>query len=153
MRRVTKLVTPERVVMLGAKGKAEALEALVERLAQSPAVGDRDALRRAILEREAIMSTGIGQGIAIPHARLASVTEFVGALGLSREGIAFGAFDDKPVHIVLMIAGPERHREYLQILASVTLALKRETNRRRLLEIGTSEAFAALVQETQGASS
>jgi len=151
MKTLAKLISPERVKQLTGSTKAEVLDELIPLLVGAPEVKDADALRRAIFEREKIMSTGIGQGLAIPHARLDSVTNFVGALGLSRAGIPFDAFDDQPVHIVVMIAGPPRHREYLPILAQVTLTLKQEWNRRKLLEITTGDELAqALEGMTEG---
>ena len=85
---------------------------------------------------------GIGFGIAAPHAKIPSVTQFVMALGICPEGIAYDSMDGKPVHIVVMIAGPDGQQDqYLRILAKVTLLLRNEEMRGRLLE---SEPEAAL---------
>jgi mannitol/fructose-specific phosphotransferase system IIA component (Ntr-type) len=95
-------------------------------------------LIEAIMEREAIMSTGIGLGIAIPYAKIESVTDFVVGLGKSTEGIDFNSLDEKPVHFLVMIAGPKNQQErYLQLLAKITLKLKDGAVRRRLSQAGT----------------
>jgi len=149
MRTLAKMIGPDRLVRLQGKTKAEVLDELIAVLARAPEVRDAEALRQAILEREAIMSTGIGQGVAVPHARLETVTDFVAAVGLASEGIPFDAFDERPVQIVVMIAGPPRHREYLQILARLMLVLKHEANRRMLLEARSADELVATVRRLE----
>ena len=137
----------ERVVDLSSSTKVGAIEELCAILGASEAVGDAAALRTAVLAREDVMSTGIGLGIAVPHAKIDSVKEFALALGRSRTGIEFNALDGRPVHIVVLIAGPDdRQARYLQILASVTLRLKREEVRRALLEAAGPAEMAAVLR-------
>ena len=129
------ILPPERVLLLESTNKEAALRELAKSVSDAPEVGDEERLIEAILEREAIMSTGIGLGIAIPHAKIESVTDFVVALGKSNAGIEFESLDEKPVHILVMIAGPKNQQErYLQLLAKITLKLKDGAVRRRLLE-------------------
>jgi len=126
---------PARVVDLAASTKDEALAEICRAAATSPAVRDAAALAAAVREREAVMSTGIGLGIAVPHAKIPSVREFLLAVGRSRKGIDFQALDGAPVHLVVLIAGPEeKQARYLQILAGVTLRLKSAEVRRALME-------------------
>jgi mannitol/fructose-specific phosphotransferase system IIA component (Ntr-type) len=135
-----------RVLDLVATTRMEAVRELCAALARAPEVGDADGLLRAVLEREEVMSTGIGLGIAVPHAKIASVRDFVLAVGRSRAGIDFASLDGRPAHLVFHIAGPEdRQARYLQILASVTLRLKDEATRRALLDAaGPREVLALL---------
>ncbi len=139
-------IAPERVILLKAANKEAAIRELAQAISQSPDVGDGEALLEAILDRERIMSTGIGLGIAIPHAKIPSVREFVVALGKSPAGIEFNSLDGKPVHFVVMIAGPDQQQErYLQLLARITLKLKDAAVRRALDEAGSvKEILAAL---------
>ena len=93
---------------------------------------DGARLLAAIHEREKIMSTGIGLGIAIPHAKIPSVKDFVVGFAKIDQGIDFNSLDGKPVHFVVMIAGPDHQQErYLQLLARITLKLKDAAVRRR----------------------
>jgi len=140
------IIPPERVLVLDVKTKEQALEKLAATLAETAEVADADALLQAILERERIMSTGIGLGIAIPHAKIASVEDFVVAFGKVDAGLDFNSLDGKPVHFLVMIAGPHNQQErYLQLLARITLKLKDAGVRRRLSEAGaTSEILEAL---------
>jgi PTS system nitrogen regulatory IIA component len=136
-------LTAERVVRLKSTDKAGALDELVELIAAAPEVRDRDALWRAIHDREAIMSTGIGVEIAVPHAKLVSIADFVMAVGTAPEGIAWDSIDGQPVKIVVMIAGPDKRQEdYLRILSRVVLLLKNPKNRGHLLAGDSPEQVA-----------
>lgn len=129
------IIPPERVCILSAGTKEEALEELCGVLSEAPEVRDGAKLLDAIVEREKVMSTGIGLGIAIPHAKIREVSDFVVALGKSQSGLEFHSLDARPVHFVVMIAGPEDQQErYLQLLARITLKLKDAAVRRRLAE-------------------
>jgi len=92
-----------------------------------------------IAEREGLMATGIGLGIALPHVRLPEAQKFAIGLGISKAGIDYGSLDKKPVHIILMMAGPARsHDEYLQLMARITLVLRQESCRQALLAAQTA---------------
>ena len=118
-------LTSETVLDLTSHTRDAALMELVEALGRSSEVSDKEKLLGALLERERIVSTGIGAGVAVPHAKIPAVSDFVVAYGRSVGGIDWGAVDDRPVHHVVVIAGPpDRQHRYLQFLASVTLKLK-----------------------------
>jgi mannitol/fructose-specific phosphotransferase system IIA component (Ntr-type) len=139
---------PSRVVDLTATTKAEALAELVTAAATAPDVGDRDALLVAVRDRENLLSTGIGLGIAIPHARIASVTSFVVAVGRHGAGLPFDSIDNKPVHIVVLIAGPQDAKKpYLELLAQISKRLKLEDVRRRILAAPDGAAVVALLTD------
>jgi mannitol/fructose-specific phosphotransferase system IIA component (Ntr-type) len=123
--RLADYLAADRVVDLASRSKDAALMEIVETLASAPEVSDRERLLAAVLEREKIVSTGIGLGVAVPHAKIPEVSEFVVAYGRSKEGVDFGSIDDRPVHHVVLIVGPpDRQQRYLQFLATVTLKLK-----------------------------
>jgi PTS system nitrogen regulatory IIA component len=138
----------KRVVDLTSRSKDAALMELVETLSSAPEVTDREKLLQAILERERIVSTGIGLGVAVPHAKIPEVSEFVVAYGRSTDGIDFGSIDDRPVHHVVLIVGPpDRQQRYLQFLATVTLKLKQPELRRALEEApSTAKLYEVLSQ-------
>jgi PTS system nitrogen regulatory IIA component len=127
------IIPPERVKVLDATDKESALREMATLVGQFPEVTDAERLLEAIFEREAIMSTGIGLGIAIPHAKIPEVHDFVVALGKTRKGIEFNALDGRPVDFIVLIAGPDNQQErYLQLLARITLKLKDASVRRDL---------------------
>jgi len=118
------------VVELAGKTRAEVLREMADILGRSPAVEDADALYNAVLEREKIVSTGIGFGIAIPHAKIAQVRDFCIAIGISRTGVLYPSIDDSLVRILVMIGGPEADQgRYLKLLAKVQRFLKEERDR------------------------
>lgn len=126
-------VEPERVLDLKSRTRDAALLELVESLSAAREVLDKEKLLQALLEREQIVSTGIGLGVAVPHAKIPEVSDFVVGYGRSVEGIDWGSIDDQPVHHIVVIAGPpDRQHRYLQVLAAVTLQLKRPELREAL---------------------
>lgn len=128
--------------------KKEALNELVDLSEHNAAVKDVEALRNAIFDREKTLSTGIGLGIAVPHAKIAEVEQFLITVGISTDGIAFDALDGKPVHIVALIAGPEGAQdEYLKILAHLTLFLKNKNNRKAILNASSTTEVAELLKK------
>lgn len=125
---------PSRVVDLDASNKADALAALVACAATSTHIGDAAQLLTAVRDREQLLSTGIGLGIAIPHARIPSVGAFVVAVGRHHAGLPFDSIDSKPVHILVLIAGPQdAKKNYLELLAQISRRLKQEDVRHEIL--------------------
>jgi mannitol/fructose-specific phosphotransferase system IIA component (Ntr-type) len=126
---------PARVVFLdGSPPKRDALLAIAEVITARFAPKERTAFLKAIFDREDVTSTGIGNGIAIPHARLPSLNGCLIAVAICPGGIDFGARDGKPVRLVVMIAACDRDRaEHLRVLASVAARLQDERLKERLL--------------------
>jgi nitrogen PTS system EIIA component len=138
-----------RVRDLAAATKDAALEEMVALVATSDAVTDRAALLTAVRERERVLSTGIGLGIAIPHAKIPGVTRFVVAVGRRAAGIEFDAIDGKPVHIVVLIAGPQDAQDrYLRLLARLSGRLRLEDVRRKVLAAKTPDDIVAILSAT-----
>jgi mannitol/fructose-specific phosphotransferase system IIA component (Ntr-type) len=135
---LSKMLTEQCVVMIEEKDKDTALAQLVGVLASSAGVHDKAALLEAIRGRELIMSTGIGFGIAVPHAKIRSVDNVTLSVGISKTGLQFGSLDDKPVHIIVMIAaGAEQQDLYIRTLARVMLVLKNPKVREKLIAAKT----------------
>jgi mannitol/fructose-specific phosphotransferase system IIA component (Ntr-type) len=146
--RLAELITADRVVNLKSTAKDEVLKEMVQVLARAEEVRDEKALFQAILDREAILSTGIGLGIAVPHAKIHSVDNIVAALGKTPRGINYGALDDHPVHIVVMIgANDSQQSDYIRALARVTLLLKNEKIREAIITSETPEQIYDIVKE------
>jgi PTS system nitrogen regulatory IIA component len=130
----SEIITQDRIVFLNETNKDGALCALIKNLSEAPQVKDTEELRAEILKREALLSTAIGCGIAIPHVRLASVTDLVVTVGISKVDIAgFTPLDNIPVSIILMIAAAEnQHTYYLQTISYFCSLLKDEALRTAL---------------------
>lgn len=132
---LVRVLTPERVLILESTTKKEALQTMTECLGNAPQIKDRDALVKGIFYREELMSTGIGMGIAVPHVRLASVTDPVMCAGICRHPLVdYESLDGVPVHLIFMIAaGQHQHAEHLRLLSSLSLRFKSEKLRDALM--------------------
>ena len=116
---------------------------MVDCLSKSANLECPDDIYHAICEREKLLSTGFGLGLAIPHAKLKAIKDFAVGLGIHKKGVAFDSLDEKPVHVLVMILGPESQQEdYLKVLSRVTAFLK--DNRERLLVIENAQQIYEL---------
>ncbi len=132
------LLLPE----LQARNKTEVLAELVAVLAQKVPSLDAEAAFRVLKDRESLGSTGIGEGVAIPHGKLEGLDRIVLVVGRSSEGVDFDALDRKPCHIFFMVLAPEQVAGmHLRILASITRLLKDETFRHAFLTAQDKELF------------
>ena len=124
------------VVFLDVQTQGEALESVIGALDRSHKLKDRSAFHQAILDREKIVSTGIGLGVAIPHAKLGGYEDFFIAIGIQGgRGIEWNSLDGSQVHLIFMIGGPDHQQtEYLKILSKLTMAIKDPQRRQALLK-------------------
>jgi mannitol/fructose-specific phosphotransferase system IIA component (Ntr-type) len=107
---------------------------------------DNDLIFRKILEREAEMSTGIGLGIAIPHARVETVDRVYMAAARSVKGIDFTAIDGQLVHLIFMIVSPvHASSDHMQVLSSLSRIMSYEDIRKKLLTVKKQEQFLELL--------
>ena len=133
--RIKDVLAPERTLILKDVHKQEALQALIDVLAETGQVKDHIELKEGIFKREELMSTGIGLGIGVPHVRLASISNLIMAMGVSRAPIRdYISLDGKPVRIICMLAsGKYQHVEYLKTLAAISARLKKPLFREMIL--------------------
>ncbi|MCA8969878.1 MAG: PTS sugar transporter subunit IIA [Planctomycetes bacterium] len=138
----------EGVVDLSSSEKQSALEELCAITSKHAHVRDAKAFCKAIFEREKLVSTGIGLGVAIPHVKIPSVTDYVITVGRSEAGIDFDAIDGQPVRLVFMIAASEKQTaEFVRVLASIVKLVKQNDVRSRLLEASMPNEFCSILRE------
>ncbi len=140
-------IDPKAVCIFeGSVSKHEALDLLVDAISETGTVEDAEAFRRAVREREAVMSTGIGSGVAIPHVRIDAIREPSVGVGISHEGIDFNTLDNKPVHIIVLFAMPSgSQKEYLQLLAQVMTTMKEPGFREKLAACTLPDEVATML--------
>lgn len=127
--------------------KYEALDQMIDAIMETNTVTDREAFRRALLEREAIRSTGF-RGVAIPHVRIDEILEPTVGVGVSKSGIDFEALDSEPVTIVVLFAMPSgSDKEYLGFLAQVMMALRTPGFCDRLIECTNPEDVLVVLEK------
>ncbi|MHC4780322.1 MAG: PTS sugar transporter subunit IIA [Planctomycetota bacterium] len=148
--RLTEFLSPERVkVPLAGKTKEEVIRELLD-LFSLPSPEAREDLFRAVMEREALMSTGIGNGIAIPHGILEGGQELQGALGVTCDPVDFQAIDGKPVRLVfLLISDETRPGRNMKALARIARLLHREEFRSNLSACGAAEDTWKVIEEEE----
>lgn len=138
---------PRLVVFLNADSRDEALQRLVHVIYQTDKLKNEELFYKAIIEREKIVSTGIGMGAAIPHAKLPSYDQFFIAIGILQKPVEWNALDGAPVRLIFMIGGPDdKQTEYLQLLSNLTHAIKDEERRKKLLSLTQPDAIIELFQ-------
>lgn len=122
------------VAFLDASNRSDAIQQLTDLLYKEGKIDDKERFLKAIFNREKIISTGIGMGVAIPHARLPCYSSFFLAIGILKMGVDWEALDGAPVRLIFLVGGPDdRQTEYLQILSSLTLAIRSEQKRKKIL--------------------
>lgn len=120
---------------LKARDKNGVIAELVEMVASSNMVKDAEKLASDISEREELVTTGVGYGVAFPHAKTRSVKGIVIGFGRCEEGIEFDAMDHRPVQLFFLIAAPEDAiGAHLNVMARLSYLMKSEENRQKLLE-------------------
>src|SRR3989338_5422911 len=120
-------ILDHRAIKIGmtATTKEEALKELVDILAKVEDIGDPKGIVKALIERENLGSTGIGQGIAIPHGKTDKVTRLVAVLGVSKTGVNFDALDGEPVYIFFLLVAPKATAgPHLKALAQISRLLR-----------------------------
>src|SRR5437870_12268527 len=116
------------------------INAMVDLVSQSPKVLDKEKVRAAILEREKIMSTGVGNGFAIPHGKTDAVADVVAAFGITAQPIDYQALDDKPVRLVFMLVGKESMvGPHIKLLSRISRLMNKEEFSNRLLGTHTAK--------------
>lgn len=147
MKSVADYTSASYIKRLKAKNKLKAIEELALVFQNSGICSSVEELIEALKEREKIMSTGIGFGIAIPHARLKSIRDMSFAIGISKKGIDFDSIDSQPAHLIILVAaGEKQHKEYLRLLSSIMTILKKENVKERIIESDDNEEILALLK-------
>lgn len=146
--RITDFLSPTSVVVgMRARTKADVLTEMADLLASSSGLA-ADEVRRVLAEREALASTGIGSGVALPHGRTASLSRLVGVLAIASDGVDFDALDGQPVHIFCGLLGPQNTGDHLKALACVSRLLRQADIRARLVAAPSADdAYRILTVE------
>jgi mannitol/fructose-specific phosphotransferase system IIA component (Ntr-type) len=145
------LLTPQRIrVPLLAADKQSALHALVAAAAEGADAAVPDLLA-AIEEREAVLSTGIGHGVAVPHGRSGRVGSLLVAAGLLLNPIEYGALDGLPVRLLFLLVGPESEAGvHVKALGRITRLVRQPLVRERLLGVTSGAEFHRVLREAEG---
>ncbi len=135
---------------LKSKEKDEVIEELVNLASKSKLVKDKNELLKSVVEREKLVTTGVGYGVAFPHAKSKAVKGIVISFGRSDQGIDFDAMDKKLVHLFFLIAAPEDAiGSHLNVMARLSYIMKSEENREKLLKIRSPKELLEILDSVE----
>lgn len=144
-------ILTENLVATGLPGntKNEIIDAMIDLVATSPKVTDKEKVRKAIFEREEIMSTGVGNGFAIPHGKTEAVSDIVAAFAVTAQPIDYQSLDEKPVRLVFLLVGKDNLvGPHIKLLSRISRLMNKEEFRKRLLDLKSpGEILEAFRQE------
>ncbi|MFH0736227.1 MAG: PTS sugar transporter subunit IIA [bacterium] len=132
----------EKMILPDLQGttKLEVINELVDLLKGDERVDDLEELRRAVLDREKIMSTGVGKGFAIPHAKTDAVNDMIAAFGKTTKFVEYEALDEQPVHLVFLLVGKENYvAPHIKLLSRISRMMNKEEFREDLLAAKNAE--------------
>lgn len=132
--------------------KEEVIDQLIHLIEGHPSVVDAEGVRKAVLAREAILSTGVGSGLGLPHAKTQAVTDTVAAFAVTREDIPFGAIDGLPVRMLFLLVGPTQAKtQHVKVLSRISRMMNRDDFRRNLLDAASVDQVLSLFADAEAA--
>lgn len=132
------------------KRKEEVIVELIEHLYKKNLIPDKKEAEKVVFERERLGSTGIGEGIAIPHGKLKNIENLTCALGVAKEGVEFDAVDGKPVYLIFLLFAPEHMASlHLEALSKISRMLKNGLLVQRILKAKDPEEIYFLICESE----
>ena len=135
---------------LAARSKPEVLREFSELLAENGQVADKEELVRILAAREALGSTGIGDGVAIPHGKMKGMKGLVLAFGRSRRGVEFESLDGEPAHLFFLLVAPEdAPGEHLKALARISRLMKNGGFREALMKAADKKEIKRIIAQEE----
>ncbi|MBP1656942.1 MAG: ptsN [Bacteroidetes bacterium] len=149
--KISDILTDDLVVAgLEGTSKNDIIDAMVDLVATSPKVLDKEKVREAILERERIMSTGVGNGFAIPHGKTDAVTDIVAAFAVTAKDIDYDSLDEKPVRLVFLLVGKDNLvGPHIKLLSRISRLMNKEEFRKRLLTVTSPKEILEMFRQEE----
>lgn len=135
------LLSEETVLpQLKVQDKDELLNKLIDSLSEEMNREQLESVREAVFERENIMSTGVGKGLAIPHGKAKGIEDSYASFAILSEPVDYESIDDKPVQLVFLLAGPEsKNSIHIKLLSRISRLMNSSSFRNQLMDCDTSE--------------
>ncbi len=151
MIRISELILENAIILdLKAKDKIAVIKEMTEKIAELKLIADEETFLSDILKRENLESTGIGLGVAIPHARTNAAQKIILSFGRSSHGVDFNSLDGKPSQLIFLIAAPESNKSlYIMALARLSKIMRKEDVRNRLLDAAKPEEIINIIKAAE----
>lgn len=145
---IDKLVNIDKCLLLKSRTKTEAILEIIEKIENNSECSQVENLKKEIFYREQIMSTGIGQGIGVPHVRFSGAKNPIVYIAISKNGIAdYESLDNQLVKIVILIVvGEDQHKEYLRILSLIVKKIKDKDIQEKLLACSNENEIVEIIK-------
>ncbi len=149
--KVTDILKDEFIISeLKSKQKEDAINELIDLFKNDDRVVEIEKVRSAVLEREKIMSTGVGKGFAIPHGKTAAVNEIIAAFGKTKTPIEYQSLDNKPVNLVFLLVGKDNLvSTHIKLLSRISRMMNKDDFREKLLNAGSANEIFELFKKEE----
>lgn len=149
--KVSELLKQEFIIPnLKGEIKEEIINELIDLFKNDPRVEDIEKVRSAVLDREKVMSTGVGKGFAIPHGKTNAVREIIGAFGRIKDGIDYESLDGNPVNLVFLLVGKDNLiSTHIKLLSRISRLMNKDDFRHRLAEANNADEIVKLFSEEE----
>ena len=137
-------------VGVNATDKSSLLDAVIDLIADRDEVNDAELMRQAILDRESAMSTGVGKGLGLPHAKTSAVDGILAALAIAKEPVDYASMDNEPVRIVFLLVGKEDAKsQHVRILSRISRMMNQKDERERVLAAKNPKELLTLIHDIE----
>mgnify|MGYP006087009463 FL=1 len=147
--KITDILKKEHIIEnLVSTDKESTLDELSSFLKDKGMVSNKETLQSALMEREALGSTGIGENVAIPHAKISAIDQIITVFGRSIKGIEFDSLDKKPVHFIYLVLAPMNSSgQHLKVLARISRLLKNKSLRESIIRATEANQIYAIIAD------
>ena len=145
---ILECITKDSIIFTDKKDKYAVINTLIDKAFELGKISDKDGFKKAIEARESLISTGIGLGIAVPHAKLAGIKDFFVITGITENPVQWDSIDHQPVNLVFLIGGPaDQQNQYLKLLSQIILVAKNDAKRDILIK---AKDIDTVIKQFQG---
>ncbi len=145
------ILTDDQIIIpLKSRSKDDVIKEMVDYLYKSKKIQDRNKILKAILDREKVMSTGVGDRVAIPHGKAEGVKEIIALFGITENDIDFHSIDNKPVRLIFMLVGPpDKTGPHLKALSRISRLMHKQEFRERLLNSHSPHEVMDIIEKEE----
>lgn len=147
--KLSDIVTDDLIIIpLKSEDKVSVIKEMVDHLYEKKKISNRDKILRAILDREKVMSTGVGGKVAIPHGKADGVKDIIASIGITEKDLDFHSIDNQPVRLIFLLVGPpDKTGPHLKALSRISRLLSLDDFRKKLMESKTPKDVIQAIQE------
>jgi fructose-specific phosphotransferase system IIA component len=151
--KICDVLTVDKIIPeIKGNNKIEVINEMIELFNGDDRIVDLENVKRTVLEREKIMSTGVGKGFAIPHGKTNKVTDIIAGFGKTTEPLDFESLDGQPVNLIFLLVGKENLvAQHIKLLSRISRMMNKDEFRKNLMHASTAEEIYAIFEEEEKA--